>query len=123
VHHTLNDLDSLIAALRGRINNKYAAYTRLRAVRELWSYLFSSPIMPIDDFWNFDNAKDEVRSIKVSPLEGQLSSSEKMFLGVLREHFNPFHTAEHSIRMRLLDHEHQRRMLWLLQILPDLRFS
>ncbi len=122
VLQTLDDLDSLIAELRGRINDKYAAYTCLRAFRELWSYLFSSPIMPIDDFWTFDDVKDKVHSIKHSPREKHLSSSEKMFLGVLRVHFNDYTAAERSVHMRLLDHRHQRRMLWLLQILRDFRF-
>jgi hypothetical protein len=123
VRQTLDDLDSLIAELHGRINDKYAAYTRLRAFRQLWAYLFSSPIMPIDDFWNFDDANDKVYSIKRSPLEGQLSSSEQMFLGVLRVHFNDYHATERSVHMRLLDPRHQRTLLWLLQILRDLRFS
>ncbi|MGD0832239.1 MAG: hypothetical protein ABR907_14960 [Terracidiphilus sp.] len=121
VREVCENLTLLIMNLEARMIAVYASYTRLAALRRLWDYLFSSPIMEFDDFWVTDTEKDKVWALKVSPLEKQLSSSEQAFLGVWRTHFNRW---EHSSRdatsiMVGLDSHHKRKMLWFLATLAD----
>ena len=79
---------TLIEDLRSRISVKYETFTRVAAFRKLWDYLFSSPILQFDDYWTIDEEKDQFSSLKVSPRETMLSSSEQTFLAVWRMRFN-----------------------------------
>jgi hypothetical protein len=114
------DLMHLINDLEVRMSAKYASYTKLAALRRLWEYLFSSPIMPFDDFWVANAEEDKVIALKVSPLERQFSSSEQAFLGVWRTHFNRWENSSlDAASMYGLDTDHKRKMLWFLATLVD----
>jgi hypothetical protein len=120
VSEACENLTRLIKDLEGRMSAKYASYTRLAALRRLWDYLFSSPIMAFDDFWVADAEKDKVIALKVNPLEKQLSSSEQAFLGVWRAHFNRWENSSlYAASMYGLDTDHKRKMLWFLATLGD----
>ncbi|MES2220932.1 MAG: hypothetical protein V4587_08205 [Acidobacteriota bacterium] len=112
-------LTDLMEELERRMSAKYAAYTKLAALRRLWKYLFSSAIMPFDDFWFTDEAEDKVIALKVSPLENQLSSSEHTFLGLWREHFNGWERSRNAASIYGLDTNHKRKLLWFLATLAD----
>jgi hypothetical protein len=108
----------LVKDLEARMSVTYASYTKLAALRRIWEYLFSSPIMPFDDFWVTDG--DEVIALKVSRWEKQLSSSEQAFLQVWRAHFNRWENSSlDAATMYGLDADHKRRMLWFLATLAD----
>ena len=98
---------------------KYKEYTRIAAFHKLWDYLFSSPIMRFDDYWTIDIEKDEFSSLKVSPMEKSLSSSEQAFLAIWRMHFNNWNTPRNIASMYGLDSENQKKMLWFLATLRD----
>jgi hypothetical protein len=120
VSEACESLMLLIGDLEGRMRAKYASYTRLAALRRLWEYLFSSPIMAFDDFWIADAEKDKVIALRVSPLEKQLSSSEQAFLGIWRAHFNRWENSSlDAASMYGLDIDHRRKMLWFLATLAD----
>lgn len=120
VNEARQALSELIQELQKRMSTKFGSFTRLAALRRLWEYLFSSPIMPFDDFWATDAAEDKVIALKMSPLEKQLSSSERAFLGVWRAHFNGWNeTSGTTASMYTLDSDHKRKMLWFLAILAD----
>jgi len=120
VSEACQNLTRLINDLDDRMNTAYASYTRLAALRKLWDYLFSSPIMPFDDFWVTNAEKDKVTALKVSPLEKQLSSSEHAFLGIWRAHFNGWNKSSiDAASMYGLDTDNKRKMLWFLATLAD----
>ena len=113
------NVGDLIGELRKRMDEKYKTYTRIAAFRRLWDYLFSSPIMQFDDYWTIDSEKDEFSSLKVSPWEESLSSSEQAFLAIWRMHFNGWNKPQNIASMYGLDTENQKKMLWFLAILRD----
>jgi hypothetical protein len=120
VSEACENLTSLIKDLEVRMSAEYASYTRLAALRRLWEYLFSSPIMPFDDFWVTNAEKDEVTALKESPWEKRLSSSEHAFLGIWRAHFNGWEKpSDAAASMYGLDAHHKRKMLWFLATLAD----
>jgi hypothetical protein len=122
VSEACDNLTSLNKELDARMSAKYASYTRLAALRRLWEYLFSSPIMPFDDFWITDEEKDKVKALKVSRWEEHLSSSEHAFLAIWRAHFNGWRKPSGdapSWRMYGLDDHNKQKMLWFLATLAD----
>ena len=68
--------------IENAITAKYKSYTRVASIKSLWQYLFRSPVMVFEDYWQIDLTKDEVVSYKGSKYEdnGLLSNSEMMFL-------------------------------------------
>jgi hypothetical protein len=55
-------LDDFICKIEDRIKVKYAKYTKIAALRRLWDYLFTSPIMKFDNYWIIDEVSDSVFS-------------------------------------------------------------
>jgi hypothetical protein len=113
----LHDLGTLASEVMDRLRQTYANYTRLRALRELWSYLFTSPVMKFDDYWEVDEAAGRVVAIRKSAYEQHLAHSEQMFLAVLRHHFTGAPQNGPPIMMYSLDTKRRNDMLYLLGLL------
>ena len=113
------DLQALIQELQDRLTSKFASYTRIAALRRLWEYLFSSPVMLFDDFWVLDEAKDRVVAFKKGQYEEHLANSERIFLSVWRGHFNGWRDPDAHLLMYSLDDENRQKVLWLLSVLVD----
>jgi hypothetical protein len=119
VNAACQHVDTLIDNLRTPMHTKYQDFTRIAALRRLWNFLFSSPLMHFDDYWSLDEGKDEIRSMKEFPKERLLSSSEKTFLALWRMHFNQWKQPQDMASMYTLDSEHQQKMVWFLAMLTD----
>jgi|GEM_PF-576065 len=117
----ISDVESLTENLISLLSQKFGDYTQLRAFRQIWSFLFSSPIMMFDDYWEVDETKGRVVAFLSPSCENGISSSERMFLSVLRQHFHgPSHEGV-PIIMYYLDTKRRNQMLYLLGILHDFR--
>lgn len=46
----LSDTERFLTAVTEALRRRYQGYTRVAALKRLWSYLFDSPIMDFDDF-------------------------------------------------------------------------
>jgi hypothetical protein len=112
-------IETLIRDLQERLKAKYSSFTRLAALRRLWEFLFSSPVMPFDDFWVTDADKDEVVAIKEGRYEKRISSSERIFLAVWRAHFNGWKDPSGHVDMYKLDARNRQKMLWFLATLVE----
>jgi hypothetical protein len=126
LNESLKNVSEIITEIEERIDSKYSKYTKTRALRELWKFMFTSPIMPFDDFWtvSVENEKSEgIVIAKKSSLEGQISNSERMFLGMWRTHFNRNTEYLSNFSMYSLDIENQEKMLYFLSIVDDLRLE
>lgn len=102
------------------ILTKYEKYTRARALRELWAYLFESPIMPFEKYWKVDETADRTTFTGVTD-DRHLATSEQMLLQVWIDHYGE-QTLEPSVRllMRHLDSSNREKALFLLSVAPDL---
>ncbi len=67
---------------------KYGHYTTSAVLKSLWEYLFQSPVMRFEDYWETEDSLGLVRYKRPDGDERQLSSSERMFLQVWLNHFN-----------------------------------
>ena len=111
-------LDSLARAVEHfevEVSAKYAAYTRIAAIRRLWEWCFSSPVMKFEDYWVVDESEDKVVRYTFQHESVGLATSEEIMLGVWR---TLFHGDSHldKFNMRLLDEGNQARVVFLLSI-------
>ena len=87
IQETIKYIHDFNAKLQDAINNKYSKYTRVKAIKNLWNYLFQTPILQFDDCWEVNEEHDRVEFYKLTPhrqsrLKNSLSSSELMFFGM-----------------------------------------
>ncbi len=124
VRKAADAVEALTGELKQAIEAKYGSYTRAAALQRLWAYLFHSPVMPFDKFWSIEDSGDFTRYVAGEAEECILSSSELMFVGVLKAHFNGGQTTPHQpVQMFMLDETHRDRMLYLLSTLSDFRIG
>lgn len=119
---SLTVLHEYICTIESRIMEKYSGYTKIAALRNLWKYLFTSPLMLFDDYWFIDEKLDSVPGYKICKYEDGLSNSEKMFLGMWRAHFAGRGNYIENFSMRSLDSERKEKMLYFLSISGDIWF-
>lgn len=114
-------LDKLCSACQMEILAKYSSYTKAKAIRELWNYIFQTPVLKFDDYWEEDVVEDSVR-LKVADFGVRMSGAEEMFLGIWLSHYNGSgcrHLQDFS--MLRLDESNQSKMLWLLKVFKEFR--
>ncbi|MFA6541520.1 MAG: hypothetical protein WCT99_07950 [Bacteroidota bacterium] len=78
----------LCDSIQNMLLQKYDAYTKVAANKRLWKFMFTSRVMPYEDFWKVDEKKDEIVCRLTGKYEESISSSEKSFLDLWRSHFN-----------------------------------
>jgi hypothetical protein len=105
------------------ILEKYIDYTKIRANKVLWSFMFKSPIMQYDDFWDYDEVKDTIDSYKESPRENNLSGTEKIRLGLWRAHFTGSEGHVKIFNMKHFDQTNQEKVLFFLSIADEFSFD
>lgn len=121
--NAINLLDDFISRIEDGIKVKYSNYTKIAALRRLWEYLFKSPILKFDDYWIIDEVSDSVMALKKCEYEDGLSSSERMFLGMWRAHFNGHGEYLKNFNMKGLSSERKSQMIFFLSIAGDLSFE
>lgn len=81
---TLLALTKITCAIRSSLNAKYEEYTYVRAIKSLWDYMFDSPVMKFEDYWDIDINRDKIPSFRHSKYENNLASSETTLLALWR---------------------------------------
>jgi len=117
VHKSILNILDIIANVEQKLKVKYSHYTEVRAYRALWNYIFSSPILKFDDYWDVDNIKDKL-IMKTTEYEKAISSSEKMYLGIWRVHYNGNAELLKGFNMHTISEKN--KMIFLLETLGDL---
>jgi len=115
-------LKKFVAAITETLHAKYATYTKIAAHKRLWEYLFVSRVMPYDEFWDVDVAADKVVALKESKRESYLSSTELLFLGLWRAHFNGDGKYLAQLNMKRFDRQHLRKFHFVLSIAPSFQW-
>lgn len=114
-------LEQLCTACIAAIDAKYAFYTTAKAIQSLWEYIFHTPVLQFEDYWEIDEKADTVR-LKAKKFHNGISTSEEVFLGVWLNHFNQSKN-KYIERFSLfhLDDNNKEKMLWLISALRDFR--
>jgi hypothetical protein len=120
---TVSVLMSFEEELRNRLTEKYKEYTKITAAKRLWSYLFQSPVMLFDDFWNYSEALDRITSFKRVDFHDFLSSSETFLLSLWLVHFNGNAKYMTRFNMRYFDSKYQEKVFLFLSVASEFEFE
>ncbi|WP_094603392.1 hypothetical protein SPSIL_014280 [Sporomusa silvacetica DSM 10669] len=115
-------LESLIFDIEKSLIEKYSNYSKIVALKSLWNYLFTSPIMNFEDYWIIDEASDSIIALKRYKYEDGLSGSERLFLGMWRAHFNGDGDYLKKFNMRSFDGKRKEQMLYFLSVVGEISF-
>lgn len=85
---TIKDTLEILGKLKIELDAKYSSYTILNAIKEVWVYLFGSPIMKFDDYWGVGTDSLFVKPEGIKKYYKSLSSSEKTLLFYFIQNYN-----------------------------------
>lgn len=84
---SLITLISILTKFESNLQNKFSSFTRVRAIRKLFDYIFQTPVMNFDDEFEIDNERDVISRLKPnSTRKESLSSSERFYYDVWVAH-------------------------------------
>jgi len=109
--------------LKEKLLDKYNGYTKINANKRLWSFLFTSPVMPYDDFWDYDEKADHIYALKKGKYENNLSNSETLLLSLWRAHFNGTGKDLTHFNMVHFDSRYQEKILFYLSVSAEFPFE
>lgn len=123
-------IEKQVNYIKQETTEKYSKYDKFHVLREIWNFIFDSPLLKFEDFWGDSKTgiilKKEKKELK-SKIEDCFSSSEVIFLFLWLTHFNSYLCDEifkpRFINTFLLDGDHRRKYLYLNNIIlnyPDL---
>lgn len=110
---SLETMASFVGRIADLISKKYAAYTRVAAIRSLWDFTFSSPILRFDDYWDTDEANDCIACRKAGSREALISSSEKILLDIWRAQYSGTMPGMNAFSLSVFDEINQSKVLFL----------
>ena len=119
----LGAVADLLATIRTTLEVKYQSYTKIRAARDLWAFLFQSPVMRFEDFWHLDEAKDKIFAYKKVEHESALSGTEQLMLALWRSHFGGRDQIVQGFHMRRFDDTRRTKVLYFLMWASDFDFD
>ena len=128
LRQTIKYIYNFNTILHDAINRKYSKYTHVKSIKNLWDYLFKTPILQFDECWEVDEENDRVEFFKLTPrrqsrLKNSLSNSELMFFGMWKAHFNGDTKLLNNFCMYSLDSYRKEQMLYFLSIVDELRLE
>lgn len=86
LYQSLIVLRSVLQKFLNGLENKYAHYTKIRAAKELFNYIFKTPVMVFDNEFAVDEERDVISNRKDSSRMGALSSSERFYFDIWIAH-------------------------------------
>lgn len=86
---TINLLMSILKDLESTLTSKYGEYTKLKALRDTWNYMFESPMLVFNNYWVVKDGKViGFNENEAKKYISSLSSSEKTMLSIWIQHFS-----------------------------------
>lgn len=72
-----------------KLKEKYGSYTKIKAMKEIWEWLFKSPILNFDEYWEYDN-KGNLLNFKKDDINSMFSiysTTEKILMALIMMHY------------------------------------
>ncbi len=73
-------LSTILESIMLALNEKYKDYSHINALRQLWKYTFSTPIMKFENEWIIDEEKDKIIAFNLKKSKRNRLSSGESFL-------------------------------------------
>ena len=87
---TIKEIRELLSIVESSLFNKYSKYTKCKVIKDIWNYLFDSPILKFEDHWIIKN--NEIVGYNTATAKkwaNNFSGSEKTLLALFLQNFSP----------------------------------
>lgn len=82
---SIKSYEKFIDHIHANISHKYSEYTKIKALKGLWYFMFDTPMCAnFEDYWYIDNERDIINGLKRPKIETGLSHSEMFMLELWR---------------------------------------
>tara|TARA_R110001606_G_C15250202_1_gene637294 strand:+ start:28 stop:921 length:894 start_codon:yes stop_codon:yes gene_type:complete len=113
---------SVLRKFKRELNIKYNDFTKIKAMKSLFSYIFQTPVMKFENEFEIDEDRDVISNLKPeTSMKGNLSSSETLFYNIWVAH-------SHGKRFEFdrgyfygLDNRNRKKMAFLIEQLDILK--
>ena len=114
-------LRDILNAIKIQLSQKYAQYTKIKALRELWKFIFPSSVMEFEKVWVINEEYDRIEKYNEGHLKQyDLSSSEEMVLSIWLSHFLGY-GLKTDWNFYKLDYDKRDKLAYLLSVIDLLR--
>lgn len=98
IESALGHCINMVNFIKNELEKKYKEYTKIKAMKDVWNYLFDSPILKFDDYFEYDNNiikgfKMDCEDIKCY-VEGGYSTTEMILMFFILQQVNDCITLE-----------------------------
>ncbi|WP_425659578.1 hypothetical protein [Tenacibaculum ascidiaceicola] len=113
---------SVLRKFKRELNLKYKDFTKIKAMKSLFAYIFQTPVMKFENEFDVDEDRDVISNLKPeTSMKGNLSSSETLFynIWVAHSHGNKFEFDRGYFYG--LDKRNRKKMAYLIEQLDILK--
>lgn len=87
---TIKEMREILSLVESHLFTKYSKFTRYKVIKDIWDYLFDSPILRFEDHWIIrDNEIVGYNSETAKKWAHNFSGSERTLLALFLQNFNP----------------------------------
>ena len=113
---------SVLEKFKNELNSKYQEYTRIKAMKSLFSYIFQTPIMRFENEFDVDVDRDVISNLKPeTSMKNRLSSSERLFYDIWVAHSHGNRFEFNRGHFYGLDKGNRKKMAFLIEQLDILK--
>lgn len=115
-------LRNILQVLHSQLLEKYKKYTQVNAVKQLFEFVFTTPIMQFENEWKIDKEGDFVHSYnKAKSNRDSLSGSEEFLFNIWLSHFQRRGLKMDERNFYHLDNRNRKKLAYLLTVIDIIR--
>jgi hypothetical protein len=122
LYNSIVTLRDILSIFQNQLIEKYKKYTRINAVKQLWEFMFTTPIMKFENEWRIDKKADCIHSYNQDKSRrGGLSGGEEIIFNIWLSHFegNGLNTGYRNFHH--LDNSNKKRLAYLLSVIDIIK--
>lgn len=87
---TIKEMREILSLVESSLFEKYSKFTKYKVIKDIWDYLFDSPILRFEDHWIIKNNEIVGYNSKTAKKWARnFSGSEKTLLALFLQNFSP----------------------------------
>jgi len=121
---TIVTLNKTIETLLINLESKYSDYTKIRALKSLFNYIFETPIMDFENEFDLDIKKDRIKYYKAeASRKHNLSGSETIFFNLWMAHFLGRGISTENLNFFHFDENNRKKLRYFISKIDLLKNS
>ena len=122
LYQSIITLRAILQEFKNSLEKKYKNYTYVNAVKRLWEFMLTTPIMKFENEWKIDKKKDIIHSYnEEKSRRGALSSGEEILFNVWLTHFQGDELKIDRRNFYALDSDNRKKLAYLLTVIDILK--